>query len=148
MRRRTSTAQTFAEAWFRFLKPDPFTLNLVHHCSKQGIRLALFTNNVKEWRPYWTQLIDTDDFEVIIDSSLEGTRKPERRIFERLRQSVGKDFQELLLIDDSTRNCEAARALGMEVVLWKSDQASHDALHSVLKSRYGLDIDFNDEERQ
>jgi len=140
--------QTFAEAWFRFLKPDPFTLNLVHHCSKQGIRLALFTNNVKEWRPYWTQLVDTDDFEVIIDSSLEGMRKPERRIFERLRQSVGKNFQELLLIDDSTRNCEAARALGMEVVLWKSDQASHDALHSVLKSRYGLDIDFNVKERQ
>lgn len=58
------------------------------------------------------------------------------------------DFQEFLLIDDSTRNCEAARALGMEVVLWKSDQASHDALHSVLESRYGLDIDFNVKERQ
>ncbi len=45
-----------------------------------------------------------------------GAAKPDLRIFEILFERVGRRPQELLFVDDSLKNIEAARALGMPAI--------------------------------
>ena len=53
-------------------------------------------------------------------SSSEGVAKPDPEIFRRLLERFGLDGPTTLLIDDSTRNVEAARAFGMQAVRFRS----------------------------
>jgi HAD superfamily hydrolase (TIGR01509 family) len=54
-------------------------------------------------------------FDVAVISGHEGVAKPDRRIFELL---AGRAPGELLFVDDSPGNIEAARAFGLEAVLY------------------------------
>src|SRR5690606_2847166 len=48
-----------------------------------GYRTALITNNIKEFSDGWRAMIPVDDmFEVIVDSSAVGMRKPDPRIYQ------------------------------------------------------------------
>ena len=49
----------------------------------RGMRLALLTNNVKEFGDHWRATFPIDElFEDVVDSSHVGMRKPEREIYE------------------------------------------------------------------
>ena len=56
------------------------------------------------------------DFDVAVISGREGVAKPDRRIFEIMIERVGSPANELLFVDDSLANLEAARALGIETL--------------------------------
>ena len=51
---------------------------------EHGLRLAVLTNNVREWQPIWRPRFKIDElFELVVDSGFEGTRKPEPEIYAR-----------------------------------------------------------------
>ena len=51
---------------------------------ERGVRLAVLTNNVREWQPIWRPRFEIDElFELVVDSGFEGTRKPEPEIYAR-----------------------------------------------------------------
>ena len=54
------------------------------------------------------------EFDVAVISGQEGVAKPDARIYEILRARTGES--ELLFVDDSQRNVEAARACGIEAI--------------------------------
>jgi 2-haloacid dehalogenase len=60
-------------------------------------------------------------FDVAVISGREGVAKPEPRIFEILLARVGLPAGELLFVDDSLKNVEAARALGIEAIHYRPD---------------------------
>ena len=83
---------------------------------------ALLTNNVREWRGGWRSLFDCDRlFDVIIDSSEVGARKPETKVYEVTRERLGVAHAEILFIDDIGQNLKAARALGWQTVLFTDE---------------------------
>ena len=49
----------------------------------EGYRTALLTNSVHEFRPTLESQVDMSLFDVVVDSSAEGCRKPEPAIYER-----------------------------------------------------------------
>jgi HAD superfamily hydrolase (TIGR01509 family) len=55
-------------------------------------------------------------FDVAVISGRERVAKPDRRIFEILVERVGKAPSELLFVDDSLKNVDAARAFGIETL--------------------------------
>jgi HAD superfamily hydrolase (TIGR01509 family) len=57
-----------------------------------------------------------NEFDVAVISGREGVAKPDRRIFEILVERVGAPAEELLFVDDSLKNVEAARGFGIETV--------------------------------
>jgi len=88
-----------------------------------GLRTGLITNNVKELRPFWEALIPLDElFDVVIDSSLVGVRKPDPRIFAlALEQLGGVAPDRSVFLDDYPGNVTAARAVGMHAILVEAD---------------------------
>jgi len=85
----------------------------------EGYRTALITNNVVEFREHWRAMLPLDElFDVVIDSSEVGMRKPDPRIFElALTQLGGVDPARSVFLDDYPGNITAAEALGMHGVL-------------------------------
>lgn len=88
----------------------------------EGCRTALVTNNAAEFRDGWRKSIPVDDlFDVIVDSSEEGVRKPDPRIFERTLERLGVEASRAVFLDDYAGNIVAAEALGIRGVLVGAD---------------------------
>ncbi|MGB0872305.1 MAG: HAD family hydrolase [Solirubrobacterales bacterium] len=118
------TFNDFAEGYFNALSPNQPFLDLLFDHKASGYRLALLTNNVKEWEPRWRAMLPIDElFETVVDSGFVGSRKPERRIYEIAFEQIVEldglhDVQpaECVLVDDIEVNCEAAREFGFRAV--------------------------------
>ncbi len=83
-----------------------------------GHRTALLTNNVREWELAWRTLMPFDElFDVTVDSSAVGLRKPDPAIYRLTCEQLGLDPAECLFVDDLECNVVAARELGMEALL-------------------------------
>jgi putative hydrolase of the HAD superfamily len=135
---REVSLEGFAERYFARLDPNE---RMIEHLralkEEQGLRLALLTNNVREWEPRWRAMIpDVDDlFELIVDSAFVGMRKPDPRIYELTLERLGLPAEACAFLDDLEVNCDAAAALGMAAVRFvDTDQAIRD-LDAALAAR-------------
>jgi epoxide hydrolase-like predicted phosphatase len=116
----------FREIYFDALHPNEQMIDLMRELKNDGRRMAMLTNNVREWEPLWRSMLPVDDiFEVVVDSGFVGLRKPEPEIYElTLERLGGIPAGECLFIDDNDVNCDAARELGMSAVHYQhNDQA-------------------------
>ncbi len=116
----------FSEIYFEALHPNEPMIDLMQRARDEGRRMALLTNNVREWEPRWRTMLPVDEiFEVVVDSAFVGMRKPEPGIYELTLERIGGiDPGACLFVDDVDVNCEAARELGLRAVHFRSnDQA-------------------------
>jgi epoxide hydrolase-like predicted phosphatase len=90
--------------------------------------MAICTNNVREWSARWQAMIPVAElFDVVIDSSELGVRKPDPRIYHATLAALGVAPEAAVFIDDMQINCEAATALGMRAVWFQeTEQAIAD----------------------
>ncbi len=106
--------------YFAHLHPNEPMIARMRALRDEGLRMALLTNNVREWEPHWrAKLPDIDEiFEVVVDSAFVGMRKPDPAIYELTLDRLGGDLRadECVFVDDVEANCEAARSLGMRAV--------------------------------
>jgi len=84
-----------------------------------GFSTALVTNNAAEFRERWKTMIPTDElFDVIVDSSEVGLRKPNPAIYELALERIGGVAPEsALFLDDHPNNVRAAERLGIRGLL-------------------------------
>jgi putative hydrolase of the HAD superfamily len=127
---REVTLEGFAERYFAQLRPND---RMIEHLrslkAERGLRLAMLTNNVREWEPRWRAMIPEIDslFEVIVDSAFVGTRKPEPEIYELTLERLGLPAAACAFVDDLEVNCDAARAVGMVAIRFEeTEQAIRD----------------------
>jgi putative hydrolase of the HAD superfamily len=116
----------FKEIYFEALDPNEPMIELMADIKRRGYRMALLTNNVREWEPLWRAMLPVDEiFELIVDSAFVGMRKPEPEIYElTLERLGGSTPEECLFVDDVEHNIDAARELGMSAVRFRdSEQA-------------------------
>jgi epoxide hydrolase-like predicted phosphatase len=100
---------------------------------ERGYRMALCTNNIREWERLWRAKLPVDEiFEVVVDSSVVGTRKPEAQIFEITLERLGVPADAALLVDDVEVNCEAARELGIAAVWFRDDDQAIAEIEAAL----------------
>ena len=89
---------------------------------RRGFRTALITNNIAEFSDGWRAMIPVEEiFEVVVDSSAIGIRKPNPRIYELTLEQLGVDAGASVFLDDAAGNIEAARAVGMHAILVGDD---------------------------
>ena len=103
------------------------------------VRVGLLTNNVKEFGEHWRSTFPIDDlFEVIVDSSHVGMRKPDPEIYLLTCSRLEVEPTEAVFVDDNIDNVEAARALGMETVHFGDDPRVALAELDAILDRRGL----------
>ncbi|WP_028065558.1 HAD family hydrolase [Solirubrobacter soli] len=96
------------------LEPNEPLLARYRELREAGVRLAILTNNVREWHDIWRTAFDIDAlFELVVDSAFEGTRKPEPRIYELTLSRLGLAPPDCVFIDDVEVNVTAANELGL-----------------------------------
>lgn len=117
----------FSEIYFDALDPNEPMIEEMRDLKARGYRMALLTNNVREWEPLWRGMLPVDEiFEVIVDSAFVGIRKPEPAIYELVLERIGGGVgaADCLFVDDVEDNVATARELGMRAVHFRSsDQA-------------------------
>jgi putative hydrolase of the HAD superfamily len=88
-----------------------------------GLATALVTNNVAEFRPHWRAMLPVDElFDLVVDSSEVGVRKPDPAIYRLALAGLGDVAPEqALFLDDYPSNVHAAEALGIRSLLVESD---------------------------
>lgn len=123
----------FGELWFAGRTPNEPFLTHLRAIGDRGYRLALLTNNVREWRPRWRAQLPVDElFSVVVDSHEEGVRKPDPRIYRILLERLAAAPHECLFVDDTKENCDAATALGIHSVLFTDTDTTVRALAEAL----------------
>ena len=117
----------FRDIYFDALDPNQPMVELMRDLKRRRYRMALLTNNVREWEPLWRSMLPVDEiFELIVDSAFVGMRKPDPDIYRLTVDRLGDGLrpEECLFVDDVEVNCDAARELGMTVVHFReNDQA-------------------------
>jgi putative hydrolase of the HAD superfamily len=122
---RAAELHGFGERYFEHLHPNARMIDYMRTLRGRDLAMAICTNNVREWETLWRAKLPVDQiFDVVVDSAFVGIRKPDPEIYELTLERLGKPASAALLIDDIELNCEAARALGMRAVWFRStDQA-------------------------
>jgi putative hydrolase of the HAD superfamily len=126
----------FGERYFEHLHPNDRLIDYMRQLRRRGYKMAICTNNVREWEPLWRAKLPVEEiFDVVVDSAFVGTRKPERRIYELTIERLGVTAAAALLIDDIELNCDAARELGMPAVWFRSTEQAIEDIEAALAGR-------------
>ncbi len=115
--------RAFTEVLWRGMRPNEEVLAFLREARADGLRLALLTNNVREWEHRWRRAWPIDElFEVVVDSAFVGMRKPDPRIYELVLERLGLPAQACLFLDDLEANVEAAARLGFVAVQFRTTE--------------------------
>jgi len=126
------TLHRFREIYFEALHANEPMLDLMRTLRERGHRMAILTNNVREWEPLWRSKLPVDEiFPVIVDSAWVGMRKPDPAIYHLTLERLGLTPGASLFIDDNEVNVEAARELGMRAVHFRSNEQAIPEIREV-----------------
>jgi putative hydrolase of the HAD superfamily len=111
----------FEDAYFAELHPNEELIAYFRSLRSRGIRLALLTNNVREWEPLWRAKLPVDElFELVVDSAFVGMRKPDAEIYELTLARLGLPAEACAFLDDLDVNVAAAQAIGMRAIHYRT----------------------------
>ena len=113
----------FREIYFEALQPNPEMIELMRELKGEGYRMAMLTNNVREWEPLWRSMLPVDEiFETVVDSGFVGCRKPESKIYALTLDRLDEPAEACLFVDDVLINCEGARKAGLQAVHFQDNE--------------------------
>ena len=127
---------TLIDVYFEYLERNPEMIAYVSELRDRGLRMALLTNNVREWEATWRAMLPEIDeiFEVVVDSAFVGMRKPEPEIYLLTLERLGGGLEpaDCVFIDDIALNCDAARELGMAAVVFETTAQARPEIDAAL----------------
>ena len=144
----TLSARTMFEHMAAAALPRPNMLEAIRRIRAEGFLTAALTNN-------WASDDDSDEkpgdqansgpspandgtrvlsgrFDVFVESSVEGLRKPDPRIYTLTCERLGVAPSEAVFLDDIGSNLKAARALGMTTIKVDAPEQALEELAGVI----------------
>jgi putative hydrolase of the HAD superfamily len=108
-------------------------IELMRELKETGYRMAMLTNNVREWEPLWRAMLPVDEiFETVVDSGFVGCRKPESRIYELTLERIAAPAGTCLFVDDVEVNIDGARKAGMSAVHFRDNEQAIAEIRAAL----------------
>lgn len=107
------------QALLRTMTLHDQVIERVRSLRSDGYRLGLVTNNVREGSATWRAMLPVDElFDVVVDSSEVGMRKPNPAIFHHTLDLLGGGRpDEAVFLDDSPGNVVGAQRAGLHAIL-------------------------------
>ena len=114
----------------------PEMVEAVRRC-KERFAVALLTNNIVsgDGGEVGSFADVVAMFDVVIESSVVGVRKPETRFYEIALEALGISAEQAVFLDDLGINLKPARALGMTTIKVDDPAVALDELEVVLGMR-------------
>lgn len=105
----------------------------------RGYRTGLLTNCFREFRPTLERDIPLSMFDIVIDSSAEGVRKPQPEVYALTSERLGVDPTSIVFLDDFEGNIEGAKRAGWQTISVSDVDAAMRDLADLLTTagRYG-----------
>jgi putative hydrolase of the HAD superfamily len=123
----------FREVYFDALDPNEEMIGLMRELKASGLKMAMLTNNVREWESLWRSMMPVDEiFEEVVDSAFVGCRKPEPRIYELTLERIGMPAGACLFVDDLQVNCGRAEKAGMSAVHFRDNEQAIAEIRAVV----------------
>lgn len=125
------SARAMMERIARAAQPRPQMLAAIRQLRARGLRTSALTNN---WRGDdagerdWLGPL----FDVVVESAVEGLRKPDPRIYALALERLDVQARETVFLDDIGRNLKPARTLGMHTIKVDDPDAALRELGDVL----------------
>jgi putative hydrolase of the HAD superfamily len=128
----------FGARYMAALDPNEELFAYFRELHAAGTRLALLTNNVREWEPLWRTMLPIDEiFETVVDSGFVGLRKPDPAIFALVLERLALPATACAFVDDIAVNVAAARSLGFATVHFRDTAQAIAELRALLSSPSG-----------
>lgn len=115
--------------------PRPVMLEALRHIRARGLATAALTNN---WSSGDGERMGTRfpelfaSFDLVVESAVEGLRKPDPRIYQLTCERLGVPSGEAVFLDDLGANLKPARALGMTTIKVEDPVVALEELATVL----------------
>jgi putative hydrolase of the HAD superfamily len=110
----------FVQLWVRGIDPIPETLTLLPRLHGVYRLFILSDTNEEHWQHVAKNYLDPALFENIFLSHRLGMVKPDLRLFEYVLETIGCPPAHCVFIDDTQKNVEAARTLGINSYVFTS----------------------------
>ena len=101
-------------------------------------KTAILTNNVKEWTD-WREWVEAHIFDLIVDSSHEGMRKPEPEIYLLTCERLGVTPDRAAFVDDIPMNVEGAEAVGLHAIRFTTTEEVLEQLRPLFPRAFSED---------
>jgi putative hydrolase of the HAD superfamily len=122
-------AETDAEGWKRI---NPGTTALMRDVKKLGFALGILSNMPHDFLAWARKNIPVfGEADAAVFSCEVNSIKPERLIYEKLREILGCEFSEIVFFDDLSDNVEQAEKLGIHGILWNGSEAARRDLEKI-----------------
>jgi putative hydrolase of the HAD superfamily len=122
-------AETDSEGWKHL---DPGTTALMRDVKKLGLALGILSNMPSDFLAWGREHIPVfGEADAAVFSCEAGSVKPERRIYEALRDRLGCGFGEIVFFDDIPANLETAAGLGIRSFLWRGSEGAREELRRI-----------------
>jgi putative hydrolase of the HAD superfamily len=112
-------------------------VDAVRELRAAGMRTAMLTNISRDPFTGYAEVVPVDElFDVVIDSSKVGLRKPDPAIYRLACASIGLQPEECLYVDDLVCNVEGAEGVGMTALHCRNPaETASELLERLLEAR-------------
>ena len=104
------------EAIESYAVPRPRMMEAIRRLRAAGYTVAALTNNWESPAADWEVPHFQSQFDVFVESWIEGVRKPDPLIYTRLLERLDLNADQCVFLDDIGRNLKSARELGMTTI--------------------------------
>ena len=118
----------WADAFKAVYVPRKDMFSLAARLRKNGYKTALLSNTEAAAMQYFYQLSVFGGFDVLVFSCAEGTRKPEKKIYELTIQRLGSQPGQSVFIDDKPEYINGAKQTGLNTILFENINQLKNAL--------------------
>lgn len=130
--RRPSETKTIREEFFAGDIVDLSLLAFIRSL-RPRYKTGVISNAWPDLRQYLAEKKAADAFDALIISAEVGVMKPEPKIYQLALDQLGVKAREAAFVDDTPVNVDAARALGMQGILFKEPRRALSDLKGILK---------------
>ncbi len=109
----------WADAFEAAYAPREDMFSMAARLRKNGYKTALLSNTEAAAMQFFYQL-QYDMFDVLVFSCAEGTRKPEKKIYELTIQRLGSQPGQSVFIDDKPEYINGAKEAGLNTILFRN----------------------------
>ena len=111
------------------MKPVKGAEEFCKYARGKGYKLYVLSNASASFYDYFPSFLPLDFFDGVVVSSDIHLIKPDRKIYEYLLERYQLKAEECFFLDDRADNIEAAKAVGMEGMVFQGD---YEAVKGVL----------------